>query len=109
MCGVRNPSVGLGGTPHQPEWVYKLFAFTLGFDVVATLNPCSIVTNNGYRFRFATFDDEILRTIQFYIIETDLEQAVGRARLLRCDATVNLFSNFPLRQAILKESEYDRE
>ena len=40
---------------------------------------------------------------------TDLEQAVGRARLLRCDATVNLFSNFPLRQAILKESEYDRE
>lgn len=109
-CDVlKGENIDVIGTPHQPEWVYKLFAFTLGFDVVATLNPCSIVTNNGYRFRFATFDDEILRTIQFYIIETDLEQAVGRARLLRCDATVNLFSNFPLRQAILKESEYDRE
>lgn len=69
----------------------------------------TIVTYNGYRFRFTTFDDEILRTIQFYIIETDLEQAVGRARLLRCDATVKLFSNFPLRQAILMESEYDQK
>lgn len=109
-CDVlKGENIDVIGTPHQPEWVYKLFAFTLGFDVTATLNPCSIVTNNGYRFRFATFDDEILRTIQFYIIETDLEQAVGRARLLRCDATVNLFSNFPLRQAILKESEYDKE
>ena len=43
------------------------------------------------------------------IIETDLEQAVGRARLLRCDVTVKLFSNFPLRQAILVESEYDQK
>lgn len=109
-CDVlKGENIDVIGTPHQPEWVYKLFAFMLGFDVAATLNPCSIVTHNGYRFRFATFDDEILRTIQFYIIETDLEQAVGRARLLRCDATVNLFSNFPLRQAILKESEYDKE
>ena len=81
----------------------------LGFEVAADLNPCSSVTHNGYRFRFATFDDEILRMIQLYIIETDLEQAIGRARLLRCDAIVNLFSNFPLRQAILKESEYDKK
>ena len=42
------------------------------------------------------------------IIETDLEQAVGRARLLRCDASVKLFSIFPLRQAIFIESEYDQ-
>lgn len=106
---LKGENIDVIGTPHQPEWIYKLFAFMLGFDVANTLNPCSIVTSNGYRFRFASFDDEILRTIQFYIIETDLEQAVGRARLLRCNATVNLFSNFPLRQAILMESEYDKK
>lgn len=109
-CDVlKGQDMDVIGTPHQPEWIYKLFAFTLGFDTAAEWNPCSIVIHNGYRFRFASFEDKILRTIQFYIIETDLEQAVGRARLLRCDATVNLFSNFPLRQAVLRESEYDRE
>ncbi len=109
-CDVlKGQDIDVIGTPHQPDWIYKLFAFTLGFNTDADLNPCAIVTHNGYRFRFTAFDDEILRTIQFYIIETDLEQAVGRARLLRCDATVNLFSNFPLRQAILKESEYDQK
>ena len=109
-CDVlKGQDIDVIGTPHQPDWIYKLFAFMLGFDTDADLNPCAIVTYNGYRFRFTTFDDEILRTIQFYIIETDLEQAVGRARLLRCDATVKLFSNFPLRQAILMESEYDQK
>ena len=43
------------------------------------------------------------------MIESELEQAVGRARLLRKECTVNLFSNFPLRQAIMKKSEYDNE
>ena len=49
------------------------------------------------------------RAIQFYMIESELEQAVGRARLLRCDCTVNLFSDFPLKQAELKESKYDTD
>jgi hypothetical protein len=35
------------------------------------------------------------------MIESDLEQAVGRARLSRCNCTVNVFSNFPLRQAVM--------
>lgn len=56
-----------------------------------------------------TYEDEFLRDIQFYMIESELEQAVGRARLLRCDCTVNLFSDFPLRQAELMDAKYDRE
>lgn len=107
-CDVlKGENIDVIGTPHQPDWIYKLFAFTLGFDVYADLKPHTIVEHNGYRFAFTTFEDEILRAIQFYVIETDLEQAVGRARLLRCDCTVNLFSDFPLKQAILKESKYE--
>ena len=56
-----------------------------------------------------TYADATLRAIQFYMIESELEQAVGRARLLRCDCTVNLFSDFPLKQAELKESKYDTD
>jgi hypothetical protein len=39
------------------------------------------------------------------MIESELEQAVGRARLLRENCTVDLYSNFPLRQAVMKETD----
>ena len=71
------------------------------------MKPNTVVVHNGFRFRFMTYADATLRAIQFYMIESELEQAVGRARLLRCDCTVNLFSDFPLKQAVIEESEYD--
>ena len=100
-------NINVIGTPHQPEWIYKLFAYTLGldFDLDAKLKS-TVVTHNGYKFPFTTYDDEVLRNIQFWIVESDLEQAVGRARLLRYDCIVNLFSNFPLSQAIIYDSKY---
>ena len=105
---LKGQNIDVIGVYHQPEWVYKLFARHLGltFDENARLKTCT-VEHNGYRFQFMTFDDEKLRAIQFYIIESELEQAVGRARLLRCDCIVNLYGNFPLSHSILKESEYD--
>lgn len=104
---LKGENIDVIGTPHQPEWIYKLFAYSLGYDVDDDLKPNTVVVHNGFRFRFMTYADETLRAIQFYMIESELEQAVGRARLLRCDCTVNLFSDFPLKQAALKESEYD--
>jgi len=50
-----------------------------------------------------------LKNIQFWIISSELEQAVGRARLLRFEeGAVHLFSNFPVSQAVFREPEYDR-
>ena len=108
---LKGKNIAVIGTPHQPEWIYKLFAYSikLDFDKDAKVKPNNIVTHNGYKFRFTTYDDEVLRAVQFYMIESNLEQAVGRARLLRYNCTVNLFSNFPLCQANLKESEYEKE
>jgi hypothetical protein len=105
----KGKNIDVIGTYHQQEWIYKLFAHSIGleFDLEADINLNAIVEHNGYRFRFATYEDKALQDIQFYMIESELEQAVGRARLLRCDCTVNLFSNFPLRQANLKISEYE--
>jgi len=96
---LKGENIDVVGTPHQPEWIYKLFAYSLGFDVDCEIKPNTKAEYNGYRFLFTAYDDEILRNIQFYMINSEIEQAVGRARLLRCDCTVNVFSNFPLSQA----------
>ncbi|MDR1701122.1 MAG: hypothetical protein LBR68_08010, partial [Lachnoclostridium sp.] len=104
---MAGENIDVIGTPYEAEFLYKLAAYTLGlnFDMNAEMKP-QIVNHNGFTFRFTTYEDEALRDMQFWMIESELEQAVGRARLLRYDCKVNLFSNFPLRQAELRESEY---
>lgn len=108
---LKGQNIDVVGTPYQVDFLYKLFPFSLGLDVDedAVMKTCK-VTHNGYIFRFTTYgaEDDVLRKFHLWMIESELEQAVGRARLLRCDCTVNLYSNFPLRQAVLKESEYDK-
>ena len=88
------------GTPYHAEFLYKLAAFSMKVkfdeDEKMTLQD---IEYNGYRFRFTTFHDEDLRKIHLWMIESELEQAVGRARLLRNACTVYLFSNFPLSQS----------
>ena len=64
----------------------------------------------GKRFWFTAFPNDDLRSIQLWMIESELEQAVGRARLLRNSCTVRLFSNFILSQAqIIDDFDYDKE
>ncbi|MCM1009188.1 MAG: hypothetical protein NC485_14965, partial [Ruminococcus flavefaciens] len=88
------------GTPYHIMFLYKLAAFTMGLDFDENEEMSSqIVSHNGYRFNFNTFENENLRAVHFWMLESELEQAVGRARLLRNDCKVHLFSNFPLCQA----------
>lgn len=96
------------GTPYHAPFLYKLVAHTIGFDFDEDEEmTMQLVTHNGYRFWFNTFADEDLRAVQFWMIESELEQAIGRARLLRHECTVHLFSNFPLRQAeMVTEFDY---
>lgn len=107
---LKGQDIDVVGTPYQVDFLYKLFPFSLGLDIDgdATMKSCE-VSHNGYTFYFTTFgaEHDILRRFHLWMIESELEQAVGRARLLRCNCTVNLFSNFPLRQAVMKKSEYD--
>ena len=107
---LKGKDIDVVGTPYQVDFLYKLFPFSIGLDIDedAVMKSCQ-VSHNGYMFTFTTYGEEhdVLRKFHFWMIESELEQAVGRARLLRCHCTVNLFSNFPLRQAVMKESEYD--
>lgn len=92
------------GTFHRPEYVYKLWAMEMGyFDPDDTLAN-RIVERNGYRFQFMTFENDLLREIQLYMIESESEQAVGRARLVSNNCTVDLYSNLPLKQCIVLDN-----
>ncbi len=97
---MKSMDLMVAGTPHGNEISYKLFAAAIGFkfDIGAKL-AYQTITRNGLTFKFMTYADPALRTIQLYLIENELYQAIGRARLLREDATVFLFSNYPLPEA----------
>ena len=87
------------GTPHLHESVYKLFGIALGINVENQELRYQQIKYGIYQFWLMTYDNLFLRRIQLWLIESELEQSVGRARILRNDCNVFLFSSFPLRQA----------
>ena len=97
---LAGEDIAVVGTPHMAEFMYKLFAFQMGYDISDELHDQE-VTHGGYKFKIMTYENDVLRNIQFWMIESELEQAVGRARLLRKNCIVMLYSNFPLPQARL--------
>lgn len=93
------------GTPHVNMGTYLILAHACGLRDIRIDEGLEFVNikRNGYEFSFSTFNNRLLceigdfiREIQYYIIESELQQAVGRARILREDCTVHLFSNYPL-------------
>ena len=89
------------GLNHRPFYVYGLFAMSLGMDNSDILTTRTTQLN-GFEFSMMTFADSELRNIQQYMIGSDLEQAVGRARLIYHDCTVHLYGNFPAQQGLLE-------
>lgn len=96
----KGQDIAVIGTPHANDIIYKLTAdvLNLEYEKTGTMSYMK-VEHNGYKFWFSTFNDLILRTIQFYMIESDILQAVGRARTLREDCTVTLYSDYPIMEA----------
>lgn len=89
------------GTPHRPFETYLLFATALGFIDAGAKVPTSPqwteLERNGVCFNFLAFTNQgHLRDIQFYFLESELMQAIGRARILRNDCQVTVLSNYPI-------------
>ena len=104
-CGKNGIIIG---TPHLREESYKLIACYLGIDVNEKVCIMKRITvdYNGFQFFLMSYKNPLLREIQLYMISSELEQSIGRSRLLRNDAKVFVFSNFPCEQAILHQEEY---
>lgn len=96
---LAGESLVVVGTPHRNNVEYLLLAKVLGinFKTSDTTMGFKEIEYNGFRFMFNCYDNPELRNVQLGLIESDLIQAVGRARTLRTEATVELYSNFPLR------------
>ena len=95
---LEGKNISVIGLPNISDIVYKLYGMLAGISLDEhTMHPMRI-EYNGYDFSMCTFKDDTLRTIQLWLIESLLEQAVGRARLLRYDCTVKVFAGFPVGQ-----------
>lgn len=106
---LSGKDLGIVGTPYKAEQSYKLIACYLGADVnnQDDMRPrVRRVQYAGASFLITTYKDELLREVQLYAIQSELEQCVGRARLLRKDCTVYLFSAFPCEQAEIRIGNY---
>ncbi len=98
LLSGRNLSVI--GLPNKPDFVYCLYGMRAGLKLNKAQNMyVQRIEWNGYSFSLNTFKNEILQKIQIWMLSSQLEQAVGRARLLRNDCTVTVYAGFPVEQA----------
>lgn len=102
---LKGQNIAVIGTPHYILALYKMVGRYLDYDTSKKLCR-QRVENSVYSFILMTFPDMQMRNLQMYILEAELEQAVGRARLLRCNCVVWVFSNFPLKQAEIYQENY---
>lgn len=99
---LKGQDIAVIGTPHMNPIQYVLIGLCAGLK----LNGRSIqqteyqrIEYNGLKYMAQTYNDNALTKIQQSLITSELLQAVGRARTLREDCTVLLFSNVPVRNA----------
>lgn len=100
--------IAVVGTPHVDNLTYFLLADAIkpGISIIQDFEYVEL-NRNGFRFKFNTFKQintetgRLLHDIQMYLIESELIQAVGRARIVRKEATVHTFCNLPLKGATI--------
>jgi hypothetical protein len=96
---LKGRNITVIGTPHINPYCYLLFASALGLDV--RLNESKVmyqpVSRGNYNFYFNTYgSNDLLREIQFYMIESELVQTAGRARTITEPCKVLVLSNYPV-------------
>lgn len=111
LNGLEGHDLAVIGTPYRVEEYYKLIACYLGADVNKEGDKRPSLRRAEYKgnsFLITTYKDPLLREVQLYSIESELEQCAGRARLLRQDCSVYVFSCFPCEQAEIHIKDYLR-
>ena len=96
---LEGKDINVVGLPNLDDSIYKLYAMLAGDDISGAEMRPMWVEYNDYKFKIQTFSDYMIRKIQLWNLSSLLEQAVGRARLLRYDCEVRVFARFPIDQA----------
>lgn len=92
-------NIGVIGTPRLPQHALMLLAHAAGERV----NPgefelkCRTIRRHEFEVSLhCVSDDAFIQAMEFAVVERELIQAVGRARLLENECEVHLFSNYVL-------------
>lgn len=106
---LKGKDIVVVGLPYHNELLYRFYMYAI-YGIV--YNPTKLsrfrrIENNNYSFKLNTQDNQKYQKIQTYLIGSELEQAVGRARLLRYNCTVYLYSGFPVEQSNLVYNTLD--
>lgn len=92
---LKGKNIAVVGTPNKPYFFYLLWASLLRIDYTPDEVEMfeQLVEHNGYQFSYMTFGNQDLRRLQFHFIEATLIQGIGRARMLRTNAKVEVLQN----------------
>lgn len=102
MNNLEGKDLAVIATPHVNPVVYLLLASALGHVVgVDDLSEMRTekLNRNGFEFYFYCYVNELMREIQLHTIESELYQAVGRARAVHHNVEVVVISAYPVKQA----------
>jgi hypothetical protein len=104
---LKGQNIAVVGTPHVNPITIALYAKLLGMSEETTDFKAfqQTVEHNGFRFWFNTYENQNLRNLQFFFIESELRQAIGRARVNTELCNVLVYSNYPLPEACVTEEE----
>ncbi|AFY73473.1 hypothetical protein Syn7502_01388 [Synechococcus sp. PCC 7502] len=106
---LKGQDIAVVGTPHVNSITIKLYCKLLNVGLALEEGDYKTrqqeVEHNGFRFLFKAYDNEYLRNLQFFFIESELMQAIGRARVNTKPCTVTVYSNYPLPEACINENE----
>lgn len=97
---LKGKDIVVAGLPYHNELQYRFYMYAIYGIVYNPIKKSKFrrIEYNNCSFKLNTQDEEKYQKIQTYLISSELEQAVGRARLLRYDCTVYLYSGFPVEQ-----------
>ncbi len=100
---LKGKNLAVIGSPNITDAAYKMYALLLfgdGFNVHEKINTKTKLENTGLSVRYPTFEDKTLSTVQRYVLESELLQMIGRARLVNYpECRVLLFSRYPLQES----------
>lgn len=96
---LKGKDLSVVGLPNLDEVVYGLYAMRAGASSAKVHMYPQRITYQNTSFFLNTYKDETLQMIQIWLLSSQLEQAVGRARLLREDCQVFVYAGFPVEQA----------
>lgn len=96
---LKGKDLSVVGLPNLDEVVYGLYAMRAGANMAKVHMYPQRITYQNKSFFLNTYKNDTLRMVQTWLLSSQLEQAVGRARLLREDCQVFVYAGFPVEQA----------